>query len=50
VRTIIRFGDRDSDGEIHWHRNVSNTPTILANRPRCNRDWAIAVQLTPMET
>ena len=49
LRTIIRFGDRDSDGEIHWHKNWTNAPTALANRPKCNRDWAVAVELTPME-
>jgi hypothetical protein len=49
VRTIIRFGDRDTDGEIYWHRNSANAATIVANRPKRNRDWAVAVELTPQE-
>ena len=49
-RTIIRFGERDRDGSIRWHRNDKNAATMVANRPTENRNWAVAVELTPNET
>ena len=50
ARTIIRFGELDPDGEIKWHTNAKDAATIVANRPQIDRDWAVAVELTPAET
>lgn len=50
LRTIIRFGELDPVGEIQWHTNEKHVATIVANRPRSDPDWAVAVELTPTET
>jgi hypothetical protein len=50
LRTIIRFAEADPNGEIQWHSNQKNAATILANRPHCDRNWAVAIELTPAET
>jgi len=46
-RVILRFGEREGNREIHRHTNRSKIAMILANRPCHNRDWAVAVELTP---
>jgi hypothetical protein len=48
MRAIIRFGGCEDDGEIHWHTNLKNAAAILAKRPKFDRDWAVAVELTSM--
>jgi hypothetical protein len=48
LRAIVRFGGCEDDGEVHWHSNLKNAAATLAKRPKCDRDWAVAVELTPM--
>jgi hypothetical protein len=47
VRAIVRFGACEKDGEIHWHTNRNRAAAILAKRPKCDQEWAVAVELTP---
>ena len=48
-RVVVRFGELDSNGEIRWHAQDRFAGTIVANRPRRDRDWAVAVELTDAE-
>lgn len=46
THSIVRFGKLDAEGEIAWYSNKNHASSIVANRPRRDADWAIAVQLT----
>ncbi len=48
LRTIIRFGFAGPDGEIRQPKE-KDAPRIVANRPRRDHEWAVAVELTPLE-
>lgn len=45
THTIVRFGILGADGELVWHK-TRHASIIVADRPRSDADWAIAVQLT----
>jgi hypothetical protein len=45
ARIIVRFGELDHHGSI---RTTQENPTVIAaSRPTQDRDWVIAVELTP---
>jgi hypothetical protein len=50
THTIVRFGRLGADGEIVWAPNSLHAPRIVANRPGCDADWAIVVQLSNEKT
>jgi hypothetical protein len=49
ARTRFRIGSRDEFGRPRLFDYVRRTDRVLASRPERNRDWAMAVELTPPE-
>lgn len=48
IRTVLRFGFGNSTGSGR-HRRCLDAEGIVANRPRRNPDWAVAVELRPLD-
>ncbi len=46
---IARVGSLDSRGQLHRDKTPSQAHDFLRNRPHSDRDWAIAVDVTPSE-
>jgi len=49
-RIILRFAELGHKDEIRWHENEKNAEIIFSQRPSLSKDWAVAVELTPIET
>jgi hypothetical protein len=47
ARVIVRFGELGPNGSIRLCKYPRNAALIATNRPRQERDWVIAVELTP---
>lgn len=47
ARVIVRFGEVNANGSIRLRKHHKNAALIATNRPTQERDWAIAVELTP---
>ena len=46
---IARVGGLDSRGQLQRYKTLSQAHNFLINRPHTDRDWAIAVDVTPQE-
>jgi hypothetical protein len=46
LRTVLRFGDLGHGRNGAMHTSAKNAVVIVANRPKRNQDWAVAVELT----
>ena len=46
---IARVGGLDSRGQLQRYKTLSQAHNFLINRPHSDRDWAIAVDVTPQE-
>ncbi len=49
LKVVLKFGELNSGGELLTHSRSKSPEAILARRPNLNRDWAVAVELTPDE-
>jgi hypothetical protein len=47
IKTIFRIGMLDHDGRPKLCDRERSPEHLLAKRPRCDHDWAMAVELTP---